>query len=70
MSMTSPEAPGVPAVTVRGLTKRFGPKIAVGGVDLTIPRGSFYGIVGPNGAGKTTLFSILCGFLGADGFVD
>ncbi len=65
--MTSPEAPGVPAVAVRGLTKRFGPKIAVGGVDLTIPRGSFYGIVGPNGAGKTTLMRMCTGLLRPDG---
>lgn len=48
-------------VTTRDLTKRYGPLTALEGVDLTVPRGSVYGLVGPNGAGKTTLLSILAG---------
>ena len=34
---------------------------AVNGLDLTIPKGSFFGLLGPNGAGKTTTISIICG---------
>lgn len=48
-------------VTTRDLTKRYGALTALEGVDLTVPRGSVYGLVGPNGAGKTTLLSILAG---------
>lgn len=54
------------AVVIRGLVKDFGDQRAVNGIDLTIPAGSFYGIVGPNGAGKTTTLSILAGLLRAD----
>lgn len=53
------------AVVLRGLVKDFGDQRAVNGIDLTIPAGSFYGIVGPNGAGKTTTLSILAGLLRA-----
>jgi ABC-2 type transport system ATP-binding protein len=48
-------------VDVRGLVKRFGDKVAVAGVDLAVPAGSFYGLVGPNGAGKTTLIRMVVG---------
>jgi ABC-2 type transport system ATP-binding protein len=48
-------------VSTRGLVKRYGPVTALDAVDLTVPRGSVYGLVGPNGAGKTTLLSILAG---------
>jgi ABC-2 type transport system ATP-binding protein len=48
-------------VTTHGLTKRYGSLTALEAVDLTVPRGSVYGLVGPNGAGKTTLLSILAG---------
>lgn len=56
----------VPAVNFRGLTKRFGAKTAVDGVDLEIPAGSFFGICGPNGAGKTTLLRMATGLLQPD----
>ncbi|GII90958.1 ABC transporter ATP-binding protein [Sinosporangium siamense] len=49
-----------------GLYKRFGQQIAVGGVDLVVPRGSFAGLVGPNGAGKTTSLSMVTGLLRPD----
>lgn len=52
-----------PAVRLRKVTKRFGPKTAVDGVSLTIETGSVYGLIGPNGAGKTTTFSMLAGYL-------
>ncbi len=51
---------------IRGLAKRFGDKIAVNGVDLDVPAGSFYGLVGPNGAGKTTTLSMATGLLRPD----
>lgn len=56
----------VPALALRGLAKRFGPKIAVNGISLDVPAGSFYGLVGPNGAGKTTLLSLATGLLRPD----
>jgi ABC-2 type transport system ATP-binding protein len=55
-----------PAVRVRGLTKRFGQTLAVSGIDLDVPRGSFLGLVGPNGAGKTTTLSMATGLLRPD----
>ncbi|WP_399540758.1 ABC transporter ATP-binding protein [uncultured Microbacterium sp.] len=54
------------AIRIRGLVKSFGDHTAVDGIDLTVPAGSFYGIVGPNGAGKTTTLSIVAGLLRAD----
>jgi ABC-2 type transport system ATP-binding protein len=52
-----------PALEMIGLRKTFGEKVAVDDVDLTIPTGSFYGLVGPNGAGKTTALSMAVGLL-------
>ena len=60
------EVSGIPAISIRGLVKHFGDNHAVDGIDLTVPAGSFYGIVGPNGAGKTTTLSIVAGLLRAD----
>ncbi|MFF9477885.1 ABC transporter ATP-binding protein [Streptomyces sp. NPDC014733] len=57
---------GVPAVQLRGLTKRFGEQTAVAGIDLTLPAGRFIGLVGPNGAGKTTTLSMITGLLRPD----
>lgn len=58
--------PTAPALRLRGLGKRFGSTVAVDGVDLDIPAGSFYGVVGPNGAGKTTTLSMATGLLQPD----
>jgi ABC-2 type transport system ATP-binding protein len=55
-----------PALAVSGLAKRFGGKIAVNGIQLVVPAGSFYGLVGPNGAGKTTTLSMATGLLRPD----
>ncbi len=55
-----------PALSLRGLTKAFGTTLAVNGLDLDVPRGSFYGLVGPNGAGKTTTLSMATGLLRPD----
>jgi ABC-2 type transport system ATP-binding protein len=54
------------AVRLLGLVKRFGPKVAVAGVDLAVPVGSFFGLVGPNGAGKTTTLRMTTGLLRPD----
>ena len=52
-------------VETSGLTKRFGDRTVVDGVDLQVPRGSAFGYLGPNGAGKTTLIRMLLGLTGA-----
>ena len=54
------------AVALRGLTKRFGPKIAVADLSLDVLSGSFFGLVGPNGAGKTTTMRMATGLLRPD----
>ena len=54
------------AVSIRGLYKRFDRKIAVNGLSLDIPVGSFFGLVGPNGAGKTTTLNMVTGLLVPD----
>ena len=54
------------ALSLRGLTKRFGATLAVDQIDLDIPTHSFYGVVGPNGAGKTTTLSMATGLLQPD----
>ena len=54
------------AVHAVELWKRFDTKVAVAGVSLTVPTGSFYGLVGPNGAGKTTTIRMLVGLLRPD----
>ena len=55
-----------PALQISGLSKRFGATIAVDQVNLTVPRGSFFGLVGLNGAGKTTTLSMSVGLLRPD----
>lgn len=54
------------AIDVKGLTKRFGKKVAVDHVDIAIPEGEVWGFLGPNGSGKTTTIRMLCGLLRAD----
>lgn len=62
--MTTPLHPiRPPAVWAEGLTRRFGPTVAVNGIDLSIRPGEFYGLLGPNGAGKTTTIKMLTGLL-------
>ncbi len=50
-----------PALSLRGVTKRFGPAEIIRGVDLDIAVGERHAIIGPNGAGKTTLFNLISG---------
>ncbi len=54
------------AIEARGLVKRFDNTLAVDGVDLTVARGSIYGILGPNGAGKTTTLRMVLGIIDPD----
>jgi len=54
------------AIDVHGLTKRFGRKVAVDGVDIAVPEGQVWGFLGPNGSGKTTTIRMLCGLLKPD----
>nr|WP_211194109.1 ABC transporter ATP-binding protein [Pyxidicoccus fallax] len=51
------------AIELFGVSKRFGPKVAVNNVSFSVPRGVVFGLIGPNGAGKTTTFSMMCGYL-------
>ena len=54
------------AVAVDRLSRRFGPKLALDGVSVKVPRGAVFGLVGANGAGKTTLIKHLLGLLRAE----
>ena len=54
------------AIDVRGLTKRFGARVAVDGLSIQVPRGRICGFLGPNGSGKTTTIRMLCGLLTPD----
>ena len=54
------------ALEATGLTKRFGPLVAVDGLSLSVRRGEVFGFLGPNGAGKTTSISLMCGLLRPD----
>jgi ABC-2 type transport system ATP-binding protein len=55
-----------PAIEVRGLVKKYGEKVAVSGIDLTVERGEIFALLGPNGAGKTTTVEILEGYRSAN----
>jgi len=59
----------VPAIRIASVTKSYGALKALGGVDLEIGQGEFFGLLGPNGAGKTTLISALAGLVRPDGGV-
>ncbi|MBL8229102.1 MAG: ABC transporter ATP-binding protein [Bryobacterales bacterium] len=52
---------GSPAIRISELRKHYGQKAAVDGLNLTVPRGCFFGFLGPNGAGKTTTIKMLMG---------
>lgn len=52
-----------PAIIVRDLRKIYGSKAAVDGLNLIVPRGSFFGFLGPNGAGKSTTIRMLTGLI-------
>src|SRR3954463_12537347 len=59
---------GVPALQLRGLTKRYDDGLlALDDLDLVVPDGEFFGLLGPNGAGKTTLISAVCNLIRISG---
>ena len=60
MNRTRTDGAGL-AVKTTGLTKEFGERRALDGVDLEVPRGVAFGFLGPNGAGKTTIIRLLLG---------
>jgi ABC-2 type transport system ATP-binding protein len=55
----------VTALDVSGLEKRYGTRVALGGVDLRVEPGELVGLIGPNGAGKLTLVKVACGLVRA-----
>src|ERR1700683_532569 len=54
------------AIVARDLRKGYGSKLAVDGLNLEVPRGSFFGFLGPNGAGKSTTIRMLTGLIPRD----
>lgn len=52
---------------IKNLTKKFGDKVAVNDIDLSVKSGEIYGFLGPNGAGKTTTIKMIVGMLMPDG---
>jgi ABC-2 type transport system ATP-binding protein len=54
------------AITVRGLTKRYGKQLACNSIDLDIRVGKTFGLLGPNGAGKSSLIRMLMGLIPSD----
>ena len=55
------------AVSLRGVTKTYGPKVVLDHIDLDVRRGEFVALLGPSGTGKTTLLRILTGLVREDG---
>lgn len=55
------------AIEIRDLTKNFGDKQAVKGLNITVPVGSIYGFIGENGSGKSTTEKIICGLISKNG---
>jgi len=54
-------------IQTEGLTRRFGDKVAVENLDLTVAEGEVFGLLGPNGAGKTTTVRLLMGLIAPSG---
>ena len=55
------------AIEIKGLSKNFGDKQALCGLDMTVPVGAIYGFIGENGSGKSTTEKLICGFLVPNG---
>lgn len=51
------------AIEIKNLTKNFGEKQALSGLNMTVPAGSIYGFIGENGSGKSTTEKIICGLI-------
>jgi ABC-type multidrug transport system ATPase subunit len=56
-----------PAISARGLVRKFADSTAVNGVSFTVARGEIFGFLGPNGSGKTTVIKLLTGLLPLSG---
>jgi putative spermidine/putrescine transport system ATP-binding protein len=61
-SALSDDSVSAAAVSLRGVTKRFGDVTAVDGIDLDIREGEFFSMLGPSGSGKTTMLRMIAGF--------
>ena len=55
------------AIEIRELSKNFGAKVAVSGLNMTVPMGAIYGFIGENGSGKSTTEKIICGLIPKSG---
>ena len=55
------------AIEIKNLTKNFGSKQALKGLNMTVPQGAIYGFIGENGSGKSTTEKLMCGLLVPDG---
>lgn len=64
--MTLPPSGSGLALATHGLEKRYGSRVALAGLELSVPSGVVYGFLGPNGAGKTTTMRLLTGLIRPD----
>ena len=55
------------AIEIKNLTKNFGSKQALAGLNMTVPQGAIYGFIGENGSGKSTTEKLICGLLTPSG---
>jgi ABC-2 type transport system ATP-binding protein len=60
-------AASAPAIVATGLSKAYGEKVVLDGIDLHVAEGTIFALLGPNGAGKTTAVQILSTYISADG---
>ena len=61
MGMTNSAPEPTALIRAQGLTKVFGARSAVAGIDFEVRDGEFFGFLGPNGAGKTTTMRMIAG---------
>ena len=61
-----PEVQATPALSTRGIGKKFGSLVVANDINLELPPGARYALIGPNGAGKTTLINLITGMLRPD----
>ena len=57
---------GTPAISLTGVSKKYGPVTALDGLSFETARGEMFGLIGPDGAGKTTAIRLICGLLHPD----